>query len=83
VRGRRVPVVGTVTMDYIMADVGDVPEASLGDEVTLIGEGLRVEELARRAGTIPYEVTCRLGRRVRRIPANADPGVPAGLRVVA
>jgi alanine racemase len=83
VRGHRVPVVGTVTMDYIMADVGGVPEASLGDEVTLIGEGLRVEELARRTGTIPYEVTCRLGRRVRRVPANADPGVPAALRVVA
>jgi len=83
VRGRRVPLVGTVTMDYIMLDVGDVPEAAVGDEVTLVGPGLRVEELARRAGTIPYEITCRLGRRVGRIPTNAEQTVPAAFRVVA
>ena len=77
-RGRRVPVVGTVTMDYIMLDVGDVPDAAVGDTVTLIGEGLRVEELARKAGTIPYELTCRLGRRVGRVPANAE--MPAQVR---
>jgi len=77
-RGRRVPLVGTVTMDYTMFDVGDVPEAAVGDTVTLIGDGLRVEELARKAGTIPYELTCRLGRRVGRVPANAE--VPARVR---
>lgn len=83
VRGRRVPVVGTVTMDYIMLDLADVPEAEVGDEVTLIGEGIRVEELARKAGTIPYELTCRLGRRVGRVPANAEQPLPAAFRVVA
>jgi alanine racemase len=87
VRGRRVPLVGSVTMDYIMLDVGDVPEAEVGDEVTLIGEGLRAEDLARRIGTIPYEITCRLGERVRRVPVNVERALPepagAPLRVVA
>jgi alanine racemase len=83
VHGRRVPVVGTVTMDYIMLDLGDVPEAQVGDEVTLLGEGLRIEELARKAGTIPYEFSCRLGRRVGRIPKNAEPALPPAFRVVA
>jgi len=83
-RGRRVPVVGTVMMDYLLLDVGDVPDAAVGDEVTLFGEGLRVEELARRIPTIPYELTCRLGKRVKRVPVNADlPAVPAAFRVVA
>ena len=83
VRGRRVPVVGNVTMDYIMLDLADVPNAEVGDEVTLIGEGIRAEELARKAGTIPYELTCRLGRRVGRVPANAEQPLPAAFRVVA
>lgn len=83
VRGHRVPVVGNVTMDYIMLDLSEAPDAEVGDEVTLIGDGLRVEDLARRAGTIPYELTCRLGRRVGRVPANAEQTIPAAFRVVA
>jgi alanine racemase len=70
-RGRRVPVVGTITMDYLMLDVGDLAEASVGDEVTLIGrdgaDEIRIEELAKRIGTIPYELSCGLGKRVRRV----------------
>ncbi len=83
VRGRRVPIVGTVTMDYVLLDVGELPDAAVGDEVTLIGAGLRAEELARKAGTIPYELTCRIGKRVGRLPANAEQPMPAALRVVA
>ena len=67
VRGRRVPVVGSVTMDYIMLDVGAVPDAAEGDVVTLIGrdgaEEIRAEDVAAKAGTIPYEIVCRIGRR--------------------
>jgi alanine racemase len=81
--GRRVPVVGNVSMDYILLDVGAVPEAGVGDEVTLIGDGIRAEELARRAGTLPYEITCGLGRRVGRLAINAEPAIPAAFRVVA
>lgn len=75
VRGRRVPLVGSVTMDYIMMDVGSVPDVRVGDEVTLIGrdgeETISMLELAKAAGTIPYEISCRLGRRVKRVYVDA------------
>jgi alanine racemase len=75
VRGRRAPVVGRVSMDYITVDVGDIPGVALGDVATLIGrdgdECIRAEELAERRGTIPYEVTCAIGPRVRRLHAEA------------
>ena len=71
IKGKRVPLVGTVTMDYIMVDVGDIHDIKIGDEVTLIGKDgddqIKVEELARHIGTIPYEITCALGKRVRRV----------------
>ena len=82
VRGRPVPVVGRISMDYTTIDVGDVPGVSVGDVATLIGrdgdERIRLEELAELAGTIPYEIPCRLGRRVWRIPVSPDGIVPAG-----
>jgi alanine racemase len=75
VRGRRVPVVGMVSMDYTTLDVTDVPGVEPGDVVTLVGrdgdEEIRVEEIARLLRTIPYEVTCRLGKRVVRVHAPA------------
>ncbi len=71
VRGRRVPVVGRVSMDLVTIDVTDAPEARVGDEVILLGkqgsEEIAVEEMAKRAGTISYEVFCRISRRVPRI----------------
>ena len=71
IRGKRAPVVGRVSMDYATVDVGGVPGVGLGDVVTLIGrdggERIRAEELAERRGTIPYEVTCSIGQRVRRV----------------
>jgi alanine racemase len=70
VRGRRCPVVGRVSMDYVCVDVTHVPGASVGDKVTLLGrdgrERVSVEELAALADTIPYEILCGIGRRVRR-----------------
>ena len=71
IRGRRAPVVGRVSMDYATADVGHIAGVAEGDVATLIGrdggERVRAEELAERRGTIPYEVTCLIGNRVRRI----------------
>jgi len=83
IRGIRVPVVGRVTMDMIMADVSDLRgRVSVGDEVVLIGRQgndiITAEELASRAtegtcgveggGTINYEITCGIsGERVPRI----------------
>jgi alanine racemase len=66
VRGQRHPVAGRVCMDYTMLDVDDAPLAS-GDEVTVFGPGLPVEDVAAAAGTIAYELFCRVGRRVPRV----------------
>jgi alanine racemase len=71
IRGQRAPVVGRVSMDYATVDVGHIPGVALGDVATLIGadgsERVRAEELAELRQTIPYEVTCAIGNRVRRI----------------
>jgi alanine racemase len=72
--GRRRPIVGAVTMDQLMVDVGDDPVA-VGDEVVLIGEqgGDRVsaEEWADRLGTIGYEIVCGVSRRIARSPRRS------------
>jgi len=71
VRGVRVAVVGRVCMDQSMLQLDGVPDARLGEEVVLIGqqngESMPAEELAERWGTINYEVTCGIGRRVPRL----------------
>jgi alanine racemase len=71
VRGRRVPILGRVTMDLTMVDVTDLPEVSVGDEVVLFGEqgdtALTLEEVAAGSETIPYEIMCTIGKRVTRI----------------
>jgi len=51
-------------MDMITIDLGRAPEARLGDEVVLWGEGLPIERIAQAAGTIPYELLCGVTRRV-------------------
>jgi alanine racemase len=70
IRGRRHPLVGTISMDNITVALGDGTDVEVGDEVVLIGsqggERILAEEVARRLGTINYEVTCGLSRRVRR-----------------
>lgn len=67
VRGRRAPVVGRVSMDLVTIDVTDIPDVQFGDEGILIGGEITAEELAKRTGTIPYEVFCRISRRVPRV----------------
>jgi len=68
--GADVPVCGRVSMDQTTIDLTDLPNACVGDEVEIISPdptaGHSVENLARLADTIPYELICRLGRRVRR-----------------
>jgi len=64
---QRCPVLGRVTMDQIMVEAPS--QVKPGDIATLMGDdGPSVAEVARRAGTIPYEIFCRLGRRVIRVP---------------
>ena len=80
VRGVPARVVGTVTMDYTTIDVGHIPQARVGDEVILIGRAgehaVTVVDLARQAGTIPYEIVCALGRRVRRVYVDSGTAGP-------
>ncbi|HUP59104.1 MAG TPA: alanine racemase [Thermoanaerobaculia bacterium] len=71
VRGRRAPVVGRVSMDLTTIDVTDVPDARVGDEVILLGDEIRVEELARKLDTISYEVFCSISARVPRVYRDA------------
>lgn len=68
VRGRRAPLAGRVCMDMIMADVTDIPDVTMDDEVVLMGsqggERITPDELAELAGTIPYEIMLGFGPRV-------------------
>jgi alanine racemase len=68
VRGHRVPLVGTISMDLTMLDVTDVPEAALGDVVTIYGKdgkaAIKVSDVAREIGTVTSDLLCALGRRV-------------------
>ncbi len=68
---RPVSVVGRVSMDYTMIDIGDIPAARVGDEVTILDSDplspASAYALADCAGTIPYELLCRIGQRIPRV----------------
>lgn len=70
IQGRRYPMVGTVTMDHVMVDVGDNPIIP-GDEVIVWGESqqgaIQALEVAEKAGTISYELICGVSKRVKRV----------------
>lgn len=69
INGMNAPVRGRVSMDQMTVDVTDIPDAKVGDEVEIISADPEapncVENLARLAGTIPYEITCHLGHNMR------------------
>lgn len=65
VNGRSCRLAGRVSMDMITIDLANYPGANIGDPVVLWGAALPIEETAREAGTIPYELVCRITRRVR------------------
>lgn len=64
VDGRPAQLIGRVSMDMLILDLRGLPEARVGSRVTLWGEGLPVERIARQAGTIPYELVCAVTARV-------------------
>ncbi|MBD1398613.1 bifunctional UDP-N-acetylmuramoyl-tripeptide:D-alanyl-D-alanine ligase/alanine racemase [Pontibacter sp. JH31] len=66
INGRRAPIIGNVCMDMCMVDVTGIP-AKAGDEVVVFGPQLTLVELARRIGTIPYELLTNVSARVKRI----------------
>jgi alanine racemase len=73
IRGRRVPIVGAVSMDMITVDVSELGDVQPGDEVVIIGrqgtetwQQIDAREMAAAIGTIPYEIVCRIGSRIER-----------------
>lgn len=79
-QGKLAPLVGRVSMDMMAIDLTEIPNANVGDEVTLWGKELGVERVAAWSGTIPYELICGVTRRVRRRytnqPALSQPVLP-------
>ena len=71
IHGRRAPICGRICMDQFMADVTDIPDVQIGDEVTLIGkdgtEEITMEEVGTLSGRFNYEFVCDLGKRVPRV----------------
>ncbi|MFB1000264.1 MAG: alanine racemase C-terminal domain-containing protein, partial [Colwellia sp.] len=65
VNGRRVPLIGKVSMDMITVDLGINNQDEIGDLVTLWGDNLPVAEIAQCATTIPYELLCNITQRVK------------------
>jgi alanine racemase len=76
VRGRRVPIAGTVCMDQFVVDGGDL-ELAVGDDVCLIGRqgsaAVTADDWAAWLDTINYEVVCGVGKRVPRVHVGGDP----------
>lgn len=66
INGQPAPTVGSVCMDMTMVDVSNI-EAEEGDEVIIFGEQQSVEALARKIGTIPYEILTNISERVKRV----------------
>lgn len=68
IRGKRVPIIGSVCMDSFMADVTDLDEVAAGDDVYIWdNENITVEEIAKTCGTINYEILCAVSNRVPRV----------------
>lgn len=68
-RGKKIPVIGRVSMDLITLDVTEISDTDLGigKEIELIGENISVDMVAEKAGTIAYEILTSLGARYKRI----------------
>lgn len=70
IRGRRAPIIGSVCMDMLVADVTGL-DTSPGDEVVIIGsqgeDRIDVREMAGAIGSIPWEIVCRIGSRIERV----------------
>jgi alanine racemase len=67
VRGHLAPVVGNVCMDMTMIDVTGIAGVQEGDKVEIFGSHLPVQQLAKWAGSIPYEILTGISQRVKRV----------------
>jgi alanine racemase len=81
IRGHRVPLIGRISMDMATIDLTDVPSAQAGDVATLIGsdgsEEITLDDVARRCGTISYEILTGLRPRLPRLHREAGDGPAA------
>jgi alanine racemase len=69
--GRRLPVVGRISMDLTLFDVTDHPDARPGTMIQIIGSDALIDDVARASGTIAYELLTRLGARAERVYTGA------------
>ncbi|MGM9523811.1 MAG: alanine racemase [Faecousia sp.] len=74
--GKRVPQIGRICMDMCMVDISRVPEAQVGDTVTIFGtdgdDSIEVDSLSCRLNTIPYEILCGINKRIPRIYLDGE-----------
>jgi alanine racemase len=83
INGQRVSLAGRVSMDMITIDLRGIDQPRLGDEVTLWGQGVTVDEVAHYAGTISYELLCRVSTVRRYLVEGMDPDfLPSGKKSV-
>ena len=76
------PIRGRICMDMTMVDLSGLPEVHVGDAVELFGQHQRVDDLADILGTIPYELTCAVSRRVPRLYMKNGEVVERSLRML-
>jgi len=71
VNDKRCSIVGQVCMDWLLVDITDEDDVAVGGEVILLGKGIResitADEIAEHTGTIPYEIFCKISKRVPRV----------------
>ena len=72
VNGKKARLAGRVSMDMITVDITELPEANVGSPVVLWGEGLPVDDVARAASTVGYELLCAVSPRVPFVVSNVD-----------
>ncbi|WP_058486268.1 alanine racemase [Defluviitalea phaphyphila] len=71
IKGHYAPIIGNICMDQFMVDVTHIPNVKIGDEVILMGQQedkiITAEEIAKKIGTINYEIICVVGKRIPRV----------------
>ena len=66
IRGVKCPIIGRVSMDYTTVDLSELPDAKPGEEVVCLGDDISINDWAISSGTIPYDIICSIGNRVKR-----------------
>lgn len=72
IRGQKAPILGRVCMDQMMVDVTDIPQVQRGDEVTLLGDGISIAQMAEMLQINVDEILCHITKRVPRVYADGE-----------